>query len=157
MKKLFVLISVALISLNGITRDMGISWLMTSESKLDCKRINLGVNNARVVLMNGERKSIPINSIRSYSVEGKVFTKLPVYKNGNKAGEETFLELVKTLGDLNLYRIEVIDIVASDLQEKQYQYFLYKGDKQHLALDEKSLPNICKVFGLSYTFRYNYM
>ena len=157
MKKLLVLISVALICLSGITRDIPVSWLMTGESKLDCKKINLGINNAKVVLKNGERKTIPINSISSYSLDGKVFAKLPVYKNGKPTGQLAFMELVKTVGDLSLYRTELYDIVASDLNEKLYQYFLYKGDELRLALNEKSLPNVCKVFGLTYTFNYSCM
>ena len=156
-KKLLVLISVVLTSLSGITRDIPVSWLMTGESKLDCKRISLGISNARVVLKNGERKTIPINSIRSYSVESKVFTILPVYKNGNPTGQLAFMEMVKTVGDLSLYRTELNDIVASDLNDKQYQYFLYNGDEFRLALNEKSLPNVCKVFGLTYTINYSYM
>jgi hypothetical protein len=157
MKKLLVLISVAVFCIAGFTRDIPASWLMTGESKLDCKRINLGIKDARVVLKNGGKQTIPISSIHSYAVEGKEFTKLPVYSNGKPTGQTVFMELVKTVGDLSLYRTEMNDIVASDLPDKQYRYFLYKGDELRLALDENSLPNVCKVFGLSYTFKYTYM
>lgn len=147
-----VFISTALFFISGIARDIPAPWLMTVESKLDCKKINLGIHNARVILKNGEKKTVPISTIRSYAVDGKEFTNLPLYRNGEPTGRTAFMELIGTMGELGLYRIEINDIVASDLQDKQYRYFLYKGDKLHLALDEKSLPNVCKVFGLSYSY-----
>jgi len=152
MKNLLVLTSAVLFCFAGITRDISAPWLLTSESRLDCQKINFGISNARVILNNGQKMSVPINSIRSYSVDGKEYTRLPLFRNNEPTGHMVFMELVKTMGELNLYRIKLNDIVASDLKDKIYQYFLYKGDKFHLALDERSLPNVCLAFGLTYSY-----
>jgi hypothetical protein len=153
MKKLLVLISAILISFSGYTREPNVSWLETSHNKLDCKKIHLGFQNARIVLASGEKKTIPINLINSYSLEGKVFTNLPVYKNGKPTGQMKFLELVKTQGELSLYKLEEPDSGSTLMDAKIFSYFLYNGDKMHLALDEKSLPNICKEFGVNYHYQ----
>ena len=150
MKKLLVLISVVLISFSGFTRDLGVSWLEVSHSRLDCKKIHLGYNNARIVLANGEKKIVPIAIINSYAVNGKVFNKLPVYKEGKQTGEMKFMELIKTVGEMNLYKFEEPDNGSTLMDAKIYNYFLFSGDKYLLTVDEKSLPNICNVFGLTY-------
>ncbi len=152
MKKLLVVCSLVLIAYSGTTRDIPVTWLGTAERKFDCQRINFGLSKARVVLKNGQKLLVPINSIQSYSIEGKEFTKLPVYRNNRPTGQSAFFELVKTRGELSLYRTEMHDIVASDLNTKIYRYYLYKGDKLHLALDEQTLPNVCEAFGLSYSY-----
>jgi len=57
-----------------------------------------------------------------------------------------FMELVKTVGDLSLYKLEIEDMGSPSSKFKIYCYFLYNGKKLHLALDETTLPNICKHF-----------
>jgi hypothetical protein len=151
MKKLLVLISVILISFSGYSRDLGVSWLEVSHSRLDCQKIRFGYNHARIVLANGEKKTVPIDLINSYAVNGKVFNKLPVYKEGKQTGQMKFMELIKTVGELSLYKLEEPDNGSTLMDAKIYSYFLYNGDKLHLALDEKTLPNICLHFGLTYS------
>ena len=146
MKKLIVLISVILFCLSGIAKDLGSSWVVTNEGKMDCKKIRIGYYNARVVLENGQKKIIPIVLIKSYTLNGTVFTKLPLYQNGKPTGQMVFMELIKACYDFNLYKYEYTN---TNLWGKVTCYFLYNGDKLHLALDEKSLPNICDHFGLS--------
>ncbi len=148
MKKLIVLTSVVLFCLSGIARDLGTSWVVTSEGKMDCKKINLGYNKARVVLENGEKKAIPISLISSYSLNGKEFTKLPLYKNRKPTGQMAFMELISNCYGFNLYKYEYSN---TNLNGKVSSYFLYNGDKLHLALDEKSLSNICDHFKIPYT------
>jgi hypothetical protein len=153
MKKLWVLISVILISFSGFTRDVGVSWVEVSHSRLDCQKIHFGLNNARIVLTNGEKKTVPIALIKSYAVNGKVFVKLPVYKEGIQNGQMKFMELIKTEGELSLYQLEEPDYTSTLMDAKIYSLFLYNGDKLYLALDEKTLPNICHMFGINYHFQ----
>ena len=87
MKKLFVLIPVILFCLSGIARDLGTSWIVTGEGKMECKKLNIGSNKAHVILENGQKKSLSLNEITSYSVNGKVFNRLPLYKNGKPTGQ----------------------------------------------------------------------
>jgi len=150
MKKLIVIFSVVLFSLSGIARDLGASWVATSEGKLDCKRIHIGYNKARIVLENGEKKILPVDLISSYTLNGKVFTKLPLNKNGKSTSQMAFMELISACYDFNLYKYEYIN---TNLWGKVTCYYLYNGDKLHLALDEKSLSNISDHFGLVVSYK----
>jgi hypothetical protein len=151
MKMLLVLSSVVLFCLSSIARETGASWVVTIEGKMDCEKISLGYNKAKLVLVNGERRSVPIGSISSYTLNGKEFTKLPLYKDGKPTGKMVFMERIKTFGELSLYKFRLCDVGPYVLDDLADFYFLYKGINLHLALDEKTLPNICKHFGLAYS------
>ncbi len=148
MKKLIVLFSVVLFCLSDIARDLGTSWIVTNEGKIECKKLNMRYNHAHVVFENGAKRVIPFNEITSYSLNGKVFTRLPIYENGKPTGQSAFMELIKDCYGFSLYKYEYCN---TNLNSKVSCYFLYDGNKLHLALDDKSLSNICNHFGISYT------
>jgi hypothetical protein len=75
MKKGVVLFAVMLFCLSGFAKGIGESWVVTSNGKMDVKKINLGYNKARVVLENGEKATIDFNNISSFCVDGKTFCK----------------------------------------------------------------------------------
>ena len=153
MKKLCVLFLAVMFYLSAIAMDTKPVSVVTSEGKIDCKKISLGINKARIVLENGETRSIPITSISSYTIDQKVFTRLPLYQNGNPTGHQVFMELIKSSGELSLYKVGLWETGQYILDDKSDFYFLYKGDKLHLALDNKTLPNICRYFGLQYSYK----
>ncbi len=150
MKKLIVLFSVVLFCLSGISRDLGASWIVTGEGKIDCKKITLGYSKARVVLENGDKKAISLSAISSYSLNGKVFTRLPLYENGKPTGQSAFMELIKDCYGFSLYKYEYSN---TNLNGKISSFFLYDGNRLHLALDEKSMSNIFDHFKISYANR----
>jgi len=152
MKNLVVLLSVLMFCLGGIARDLGTSWVETNEGRIDCEKIILGYNNARIVLDNGQRSTIALSKVKSFSIDGKVFTKLPLYKEGKPTSQMVFMELIKNNGELSLYKYTTFNLGSPDPKEKIDQFFLYNGNKLHLVLDEKTLPNICKHFGVTYTY-----
>jgi hypothetical protein len=152
MKKLVVLISALLFCFSGIARDLGTSWVVTDEGKIECKKVVIGYNHARIVLDNGQKSSIELNRVSSFSMNGKVYTKLPLYKDRKPTNQMVFMEHIKTCGELSLYKYSTFDPGSIDSKENIDQYFLYNGTKLHLALDEKTLPNICKHFGVSYSY-----
>ncbi len=150
MKKHVVLFSLILFCLSGMAKDLGESWVVTNKGKLDCIKVKLGYNKARLVLENGQKAVFSFNTISSFAQNSKVFVKLPVYKNEKPTNQMAFMELIKTHGDLSLYKLLYLDLGSSNLGDKTYRYFIYNGKRLHLALDEKTLPNICLYFGLNY-------
>jgi hypothetical protein len=85
-------------------------------------------------------------------MNGKVYTKLPIYKDRKLTNQIVFMELIKTCGELSLFKYSTFDPGSIDSKEKIDQYFLYNGTRLHLVLDEKTLPNICKHFGVTYSY-----
>jgi hypothetical protein len=158
MKKLFVISMFFLATMATFSRDIPEAWINTGKNRLDCREISLGIKTARVVLTNGEKMSVPVSSILSYSVNGKEFVKMPVFQN-NKATRYEFMELLKTRGELSLYRLEISQITADETNEtvvtdpngKLYFYYLYKDDKPYLKMDNKSLPNILAAYGFAFS------
>jgi len=153
MKKLLVLFSVVLLCLSGIAKDPGASCVITREGKMNCKKIYVGFNKARVMLENGQKSSIPLDQINSYTLNGKEFTKLPLFENGKQTNKMVFMELIKTQSDSSLYKYKYYNCRRSafdfkDLNAKLYSYFLYIDNRLYMELDEKSLLNVCKSFGL---------
>jgi hypothetical protein len=159
MKKHLIILLVVITSYTGFSRDFSLLIAGNAiESKFDCREISFGNKTAKVVLKNGEKMVIPVNSIRSYTVDGKEFTKMPLFIKNKPSGKSTFMELVKSKGELSLYRMEITEITASETLEtvvvgekdKLYIYFLYKGDNIYLKMNEKTLPNTLVFFGLPY-------
>jgi len=149
MKKGVVLFAVMLFCLSGFAKGISESWVVTSNGKMDVKKINLGYNKARVVLENGEKATIDFNNISSFCVDGKIFVKLRLFENNKPTDMMAFMEQVAIWNDLTLYKLRVRDIETADSQEVSYRYYLYKGMNYHLLLDDKSLKNTAMHFGLA--------
>jgi hypothetical protein len=132
MKKLMVLFFVVLICLSGIAGDPGKSWIVTSEGKIDCYKLSVGLKTAHLVFEDGSKKEISISTIDSYSLNGKVFTKLPLYKNGKPTDQTVYMELIKIQNDLNLYKFDYSNYGKFDQPGKLYSYFLYDDSNKFL-------------------------
>jgi len=150
MKKLFAFILAAAYCIAGIAHEPYVIRVDSKSGKLDCKRVNIGITNARIVLDNGEKIILPVDEINSYSLNDKMFTKLPLHKNGQPTGKMAFMELVKTRGDLSFYRYGRYDTESMHPSELVYDYFVFSGNKLHLELNNATLPSVCKFFNLSY-------
>jgi hypothetical protein len=153
MKKILVLFSVVLLCLSGIAKDTDASSVTAREGKMNCIKIYVGFNKVRVMLENGQKRSIPLDQIDSYTLNGKEFKKLPLFENGKQTNKMVFMELIKTQSDSSLYKYTYYNYGRSaydfkDLNAKRYSYFLYKDNRLYKELDEKSLLNVCKSFGL---------
>jgi hypothetical protein len=153
MRKLLLLFLGAGISLSGMTTEPAGAWYVTGSGKTQCEKITLGMDKARIELQNGEKFTLPIDEITSYSIEGKVYNKVPLYKDGKPTSRKVFMELIKSHGDCSLYRYE------KSIYEKEdrmivlttcCKYFVYRGDQFQLAIDHNSEPdkvqNVCKYF-----------
>jgi hypothetical protein len=153
MKKLFVLLVAAVYCLGGIAAEPTGSWIFSNTGKMNMKKISFGVSKAKIVLENGKKLTIPITQLSSYSVNGKVFNKLPLYKNGKPTGQMVFMELIGTQGELSLYRYESFNFESVKPHDIVVNFAIYNGDKLHLSLTDKTLPNVCKYFGLQLAYK----
>ena len=146
MKKLLVILVAVLICLPGFS---GNDWMETGNGKIDCKRINLRLNKANVVLEDGQKMEVNYRDINSFSQDGKVYVKLRMYEENKPTNKMAFMELVGTWNNLKLVKLAVLNI-GSGAENKSSRYFLYDGSKFHLQLDDRTLKNTCNAFGLNY-------
>jgi len=149
MKKGVVFLSLMLFCISGFAVDSGASWVMTGEGKIECKKIGLGPNKARIILENGQKMNINFNNISSFSEDNKVFVKLWLYEDNKPTGKMAFMELIEKWNDLSLYRLACRDIGTTDPKEVYYRYYLYQGMNYFLQLDDRTLTNTCINFGIN--------
>ena len=146
MKKILVVLVAFLICLPGFS---GNDWMETGNGKIDCKRINLRLNKANVVLEDGQKMEVNYRDINSFSQDGKVYVKLRLFEENKPTNKMAFMELVGTWNNLKLVKLAVKNI-GSGTNSESSRYFLYDGSKYHLQLDDRTLKNTCNVFGLNY-------
>jgi len=150
MKKLAILISGTFFCLAGIAAESSDSWVIAGKDRISCDKVNVGIAKARITLNNGEKMSLPIDQIESYSSDGMVFDKKMVYKNGKATGHKEFMTLIKINGDLSLYKTTTFN---ADLGAAVDVYNVYKGEDLYLALDRKSMPSVLNFFRVKWEYK----
>jgi hypothetical protein len=114
--------------------DPAKSWVMCSDGRLEAKKISITETKIVLLMDNGTKKIIPLENVDSYSIDGKVLKKLPVYINGKPNGKSVFMELVKVQENLKLYRYSYWNYPDKKIMNFQ----LYDGELLLLEYDEKS-------------------
>jgi hypothetical protein len=150
MKKLAILISGTLFCLAGMAAESSDSWVVAGKNRITCDKVNVGIAKARIKLDNGEKMTLPLNQIESYSSEGMIFNKKMVYSNGKPTGRKEFMELIKVNGDLSLYRTTEFN---EDLGTATDVYNVYKGEDLYLKLDSKSMPSVLNFFKVKWEYK----
>jgi hypothetical protein len=135
MKKLFTLILSAFFCYVLFADDPAVAWVISNEGKIEAKKISLRDTKTTLILDNGKKLTIPNDQITSYSSNGKVFRKLPLYQDGKITDKMVFMEMVKNQDDMTLYKYYNSSYSPN---QKTASYLLYKGDKLVFEYDEKS-------------------
>jgi len=141
MKKIIALGLSALITCAVMASDPFSSWITSKEGTYFCQTINMGARKARIIFENGEKMSIPVGRINSFSLSGIIFEKLPLYKSGKQTNRHVFMELVKISDGFSLYRYGHCKNKSNRSDETVHNYYLYKGDKLYLALNNIAFPD----------------
>jgi hypothetical protein len=152
MKKLLISLSVSLLSLISFAMIPEPSYYVTKDGRLDCKKVTIGMNNARIVFENGNKASVPLSTISSYILDDKEYTKLPIYKNGKPSGQMVFMQLIKSRNDLSLYECVEHDYDSGDPLKTYKKFYVYNGEKLHLELNRESLPSMFAFFGVKWSY-----
>jgi|WetSurSiteA1Bulk_404760.scaffolds.fasta_scaffold01757_1 hypothetical protein len=153
MKKLVVLISAAMISFAGLAAVPPTAWVVTGKDRINCEKIHFGISNARITLQNGEKLVVSLKELESYCLNGFIFDKKVLHKNGSQTAEEAFMQLLKKRGNLSLYRNVEFDPESNDPLVSYDVFYIYQGEDMYLKLDEKTMPNVLKYFGLKWSYR----
>jgi hypothetical protein len=150
MKKLAILISGTLFCIAGMAAESSDSWVKSGKDRIRCDKVNIGISKARIKLDNGEKMTLPVDQIESYSSNGMVFAKKMVYSDGKPTGHKEFMELIKINGDLSLLRTTNFD---ANLGTSVDVYNVYKGEDLYLKLDNKSMPSVLNFFKVKWEYK----
>jgi len=129
------------------------SWFVTGNDVKLCENIRIGINYAHVVLGNGDKMKISLQKIDSYCSNGEVFDRMVLYKNGRSTKRSVFMQAITSRNGLILYRNVEYDRDSSDPLKSHSVYYVYDGDALHLTLDEKSIPDVFRFYGLKLAYR----
>jgi hypothetical protein len=135
MKKIFTLILAMCYCFMGFADDPAGSWVISNEGKIQVKKISFRETKTALLLENGKKLVIPNDQIESYSLNGKVFKKLPLYLDGKITDKLVFMEMVKNQDDMTLYKYNTSSYSPN---LKIVSFLLFKGDQLVFQYDEKS-------------------
>ena len=144
-------------SVSAITMESNY-YISTSGQLTHCKRIAFKNNEIKVVLQNGEKLLLPVAQIKTIKANGKIYDKLPVYKNDKPTDKEAFMELVITKGGLKLYKYST-DIDSDNNREfgfnvsddyKMENYVVFKDGQFKTEVNDSNYPAIFTYFELRY-------
>jgi hypothetical protein len=138
-------------SLNSFAVEPSDSWIESKEGKYLCTKVSIHARNARIVLPNGKKMSIPVDKINSYKSNDCEFVKLPLYKNG-KITDMVFMQLICRYKECALYRYGHCKVKYIQSREGVSNYYIYKGEDLHMASNCIGLPEAC----LNYSIKKRY-
>lgn len=153
MKKLIVLVTATVFCIACMAAVPSNSGTKAGDERVSCKKISIGIKNARITLNNGEKKIIPLDQLESYVVKGRIFEKKELYKNGKPTGESAFMQLLQKRGNYSFYKNLEYDPEIAREDKRHPVFYIYNGEELYLALDKKSLPNACNFFGVKWSYR----
>ena len=152
MKKLVVLFSVAMFSLAGFANSPT-SWVASKDGRMRVEKVNIGINNARIVLETGEKIVMPLAKLDSYSLNGRIYEKKMVYRNGKPTGDMAYMELINSRGGLSLFKNVENDPESTEPLKTYDRFYVYNGDALHLTVNDKSLPSVFNFYGIKWSYR----
>lgn len=157
MKKLTTVLAILLLCLTGFAKDLGGNfYMMSTGEKLYCKKIQVGASNIRATLQNGEKVSIPTAMVKMYSLNGRIYEKLPVFVNNKYMKNNRFMEFVATRAGLKLYKYseyeECINVATGAYQgvTKIDHYLVFKGDQPYVEVTDKNYQTLFDFFRVTY-------
>ena len=135
------------ICLAGSTNLLAGSWVISKDGKIDCKSIRIGAVKTRVLLQDGQKLVIPTEQIQKYYLNGKLYSKLCLYRYGKPCKQMVFMEFVDYREGLCLYKYR--DTVVNLLYDS---YYIYENRKLCYTLDasmeEEEIINQFRYFGI---------
>lgn len=153
MKKFILFSIICLFAIAGFSRNLtGDYYMDSTNEKLYCKKISLGKEVTVVILENGQEVTVPTSEIKMYSVDGKIYEKLPVYINNQNTNTSEFMEFMATRAGLKLYKYTMLEKKSDkkpNAKRKVEKYYVFKGDQFWMEVTEKTKANQSDFFGVT--------
>jgi hypothetical protein len=131
-------------------------YISTSEQVTNFKNIKFRNNEIKVVLENGEKQIISLAKVKTIKANGKIYDKMPVYKNNKPTNKELLMELIAVKDGLKLYKF-CTDINWDDrlngfnvVDYKMEIYAVYKDNKFQSEINDTNYPAMFTFFGIRY-------
>ncbi len=145
MKKLFVILSMVLVSTSLMATTGEGDFIRTSEGTFFFKKVKIGfTTNFIGIKDNGERVKFNNADVIAYCKEGEQFEKMPVYKNNVLIGKEDFMKVVSYRNGMKLYEYEYL---SESTGKESRRYYVFKGEKFVVEMDYVNRETLTAFFG----------
>lgn len=149
------LVSVVIAAFFMVSAYADYGYVITANETIICSHVKMGIKNARVTLLNGEKAKIDKEQILSYQHEGKQFDRMPVYLNGRNTGQTRMMQFLCQRNGLRLYKCCAIipsgwNNTTNTFEEtrKVTMLHVYKDGKYYLQLDKNNAKTLAEFFHL---------
>jgi hypothetical protein len=143
MKKILVILMMVLFSANLFAIDAG-DYVKTENGTFFFKKVKQGIKCCLIgVKENGEKVKFMKPEILAFCKDGQVYEKMPVYNENKPTDQKEFMALVTYRHGMKLYKYENMSATDSN---KFRRYFVFKGDKFVLEVNEKNRPTMISFF-----------
>jgi hypothetical protein len=143
MKKLILFMVMVLFSAASFANGDG-DFVKTEEGTFFFKKVRSGIKCCLVgIKENGEKVQFKKSEIISFSLGGKQFEKMPVYKSNQATGDEDFMQLVCYRNGMKLYEYEYTSKASNNSCRR---YYVFKGDKFVVEMDNMNKPTLTAFF-----------
>jgi hypothetical protein len=143
MKKIVVFLLMVLMSATLYAKDHG-NYVQTNQGTFFFKKVKIGITGCVIgIKENGERVKFQKSEILTFAKGGLQYEKRPVYKENKPTGEEGFMALVCYRNGLKLFKYEYM---SSNTQTQSRRYYVFKGDKFVVELDDRNKPTLTAFF-----------
>jgi hypothetical protein len=111
------------------------------------QKLRFGLTTVRVLSDNGSIVKVPIKEVDSYKQGNRYFELRPTVNSNFETEGNAMMELLKTKGDLKLYRC-----LKKDVGAPVYDYYVFKKERFHLLLDKDNAATVLSFFGIEVKF-----
>jgi hypothetical protein len=129
--------------INAMSDGKNVSYVKTSDKIYIGTDLKMGLFNTKVISSDGTVTKIPYRDIEAYMDGSRLFEYLPVVNQSNDTTSYEMMEYLTTRAGLRLYRCGNYDD-----KETQYDYFVFKGGKFHLRLNQTNAKTTLDFFGV---------
>jgi len=123
-------------------------YVVTKDATYFCQEISFGLLSTKCILQNGEVLNLKLNEVRAYKKDGRIFERMPVYKDDKITGSSSLMELIGMKGELKLFHHVSTETSVSQMLSYS-QYFIFRNGDYILQLTDQSGPGLLKFFGLT--------
>ncbi|MFN8135757.1 MAG: hypothetical protein U0Z17_11245 [Bacteroidales bacterium] len=154
MKKLSVILILVLSALMLKAGGEATNYVTVNGKTYFCQTMKTGLLNMSLKLSEGTTMKVPFKNVDSYSLNGKLYERLPVMCKGAPANCTALMEYVTSRNGFRLYKFcktqghgEVCD-GNFEKAHLEYIYFVFKDGKYYLPVTKDNMESILPFFGV---------
>jgi hypothetical protein len=158
MKKLIAILLLVMFAFTLEARNdpesSNVNYVKSGDKIWLCEKMKSGLFALNIRMEDQGTLKIPFREVDSYFCNGRLFERLPVIYEGAPSGSTALMEYITSRNGLRLYKYckygECGELVNNTYEKAhlQFTYFIFRGGKFYLEVDQKNAPTVLPFFGI---------